>query len=112
VDEHNHEFAKPEHSHILRSHRRLSVPQKAEAIVLGLGGLRTSKIIDVMEKNHGGPDCTGFLMQDLYNFFPDTSKESKVGMQSVLNHMKVMCKKDSVFFKYSVDCEGRHKSLI
>jgi hypothetical protein len=25
--------------------------------------------MDVMEKNHGGPECTGFIMQDLYNFF-------------------------------------------
>jgi hypothetical protein len=25
--------------------------------------------MDVMEKNHGGHECTGFLMQDLYNFF-------------------------------------------
>jgi hypothetical protein len=69
VDEHNHELAKPEHSHKLRSHRRLSVPQKAEAVELGLGGLHTSQIMDVMEKNHGGPECIGFLMQDLYKFF-------------------------------------------
>jgi hypothetical protein len=62
VDEHNHEFVKLEHSHILRSHRRLSVPQKAEAVELGLCGLRTSQIMDVMEKNHSGPECTRFLM--------------------------------------------------
>jgi hypothetical protein len=85
VDEHNHEFVKPEHCHILRSYWRLSIPQKAEAVELGLGGLHTSQIMDVMEKNHGGPECTGFLMHDLYNFFfPDTrSKESKAGMQRV-----------------------------
>jgi hypothetical protein len=38
-------------------------------VELGLGGLRTSQIMDVMEKNHGGPEYTGFLMKDLYNFF-------------------------------------------
>jgi hypothetical protein len=42
VNEHYHEPAKPKHSHILRSHRRLSVPHKAEVVELGLGGLRTS----------------------------------------------------------------------
>jgi hypothetical protein len=65
VDEHNHEFVKLEHSHILRSHRRLSVPQKAEAVELGLCGLRTSQIMDVMEKNHGGPEwtCIIFFVQ-------------------------------------------------
>jgi hypothetical protein len=42
MDEHNHDLTKPEHSHILRSHRRLSVPQKVEAVELALGGLRES----------------------------------------------------------------------
>jgi hypothetical protein len=58
IDEHNHDLTKHEHSHILRSHQRLSVPQKVEAVELALGGLRTSQIMDVMEKNHGGPECT------------------------------------------------------
>jgi hypothetical protein len=100
VDEHNHEFAKPEHSHILRSHRGLFVPQKAEAVELGLGGLRMTQIMDVMVKNHGGPECTGFLMQDLYNFFSRHKKQRIEGRDaaSVLNHMKVMCEKDSEFF--------------
>jgi hypothetical protein len=32
---------------------------------------------------------------------------------SVLNHMKVMCEKDSAFFfMYSVDCKGQLKNLI
>jgi hypothetical protein len=40
--------------------------------------------MDVMEKNHGGSECTGFLMKDLYNFFRGTrSKELKAGMQRV-----------------------------
>jgi hypothetical protein len=69
VDKHNHDLAKPDHSHMLRSQRRLSNPHKAEAVELGLGGLRTSQIMDVMEKNHDGPECTEFIMQDLYNFF-------------------------------------------
>jgi hypothetical protein len=100
VDEHNHEFVKPEHCYILRSHWRLSIPQKAEAVELGLGGLHMSQIMDVMEKNHGGPECTGFLMHDLYNFFSRHKKQRIEGKDatSVLNHMKVMCEKDSEFF--------------
>jgi hypothetical protein len=39
MDEHNYELTKPKHSHILRYHRRLFVPQKVEAVELGLGGL-------------------------------------------------------------------------
>jgi hypothetical protein len=48
VDKHNHDLAKPEHSHMLRSQRKLSNPHKAEAVELELGGLHTSQIIDVM----------------------------------------------------------------
>jgi hypothetical protein len=100
ADEHNHEPAKPEHNHILRSHRRLSVPQKAEAVELGLGGLRTSQIMDVMEKNHGSPECIGFLMHDLYNVFARQKEEKIEGRDgaSVLNHMKVMSEEDYEFF--------------
>jgi hypothetical protein len=74
VDGHNHDLAKPEHSHMLRSQRRLSNPQKAEAVELGLDGLRMSQIMDAMEKNHGGSECTGFIMHDLYNFFCKTQE--------------------------------------
>jgi hypothetical protein len=42
VDKHNHDLVKYEHSHMLRSQRRLSNPHKAEAVELGLGGLYTS----------------------------------------------------------------------
>jgi hypothetical protein len=108
VDEHNHEFAKPEHSHILRSHRRLSVPQKAEAVELGLGGLHTSQIMDVMEKNHGGPECTRFLMQYMHIFFSRHKKQRIEGKDaaSVLNHMKVMCEKDSFFSSIAWTVKG------
>jgi hypothetical protein len=48
--------------------------------------------MDVMEKNHGGPECTGFFMQGLYNFFARQKKEKIEGRDaaSVLNHMKVV----------------------
>jgi hypothetical protein len=56
--------------------------------------------MDVMEKNHGGSECTRFLMQDLYNFFARQKKEKIEGRDatSVLNHMKVMTDKDAEFF--------------
>ena len=115
MEGHNHELAKPEHSYVLWSHRCLNDPQKAEAIEFGLGGLRTSQIMDVMEKIHGGPEDTGFVMQDLYNFFARHKKERIEGRDAacVLNHMNKMSKKDSeFFFKYNLDDEGRLKSLF
>jgi hypothetical protein len=53
-----------------------------------------------MEKNHGGPECTRFLMRDLYIFFSRQKKEKieERDGASVLNHMKVMSDKDTEFF--------------
>jgi zinc finger SWIM domain-containing protein 3 len=69
VDVHSHALAKREHTYVLRSHRGLNDLQKAEAVELGLGGLRPFQIMDVMEMSHSGPGEIGFISQDLYNFF-------------------------------------------
>jgi hypothetical protein len=62
VDVHNHEFAKPEHVYVLWSHRGLNDAQKAEAITLSQSGLRMYQIMDIIQKSHGGPGETGFLL--------------------------------------------------
>ncbi|KAL6620300.1 hypothetical protein ACP70R_035439 [Stipagrostis hirtigluma subsp. patula] len=115
VDVHNHPLAKPQHVFVLRSHRRISEPQQAEAIELGLGGLRTCQIMDVMDKNYGGPRETGFLLRDLYNFFARMKKERVEGSDAeyVLNFMREKQDHDlEFFFKYSVDDEGRLKNIF
>uniref|UniRef100_I1NNN0 Uncharacterized protein n=1 Tax=Oryza glaberrima TaxID=4538 RepID=I1NNN0_ORYGL len=55
-DGHAHPLAKHDQVAFLRSHRNLSDAQKAEVVELGVSGLRTCNIMDVMEKNHGGYD--------------------------------------------------------
>nr|XP_034593737.1 protein FAR1-RELATED SEQUENCE 5-like isoform X3 [Setaria viridis]XP_034593738.1 protein FAR1-RELATED SEQUENCE 5-like isoform X3 [Setaria viridis] len=115
VDVHTHALAKPEHVFVLWSHRRLNDPQKAEAVELGLGGLRPFQIMDVMEASHGGPGETGFLSQDLYNFFSRYKKGKVEGsdVEFVLNHMRQMQEKDpEFFFTFSVDAQGRLKNLF
>jgi zinc finger SWIM domain-containing protein 3 len=90
-------------------------PQKAEAIELGLGGLRPYQIMDVMETTHGGPGETGFLSQDLYNFFSRNKKRKIEGSDAefVLNHLRHMEEKDpEFFFTYSTDNHGRLKNLF
>ncbi|KAL6905922.1 hypothetical protein ACP4OV_003523 [Aristida adscensionis] len=112
-DVHNHRLAKPQHTFVLRSHRGISYPQQAEAIELGLGGLHTCQIMDVMDKNYGGE--TGFLLRDLYNFFARKKKERVEGRDAeyVLNYMREKQDEDSeYFFKYSVDDEGRLKNIF
>jgi zinc finger SWIM domain-containing protein 3 len=61
-DGHVHPLAKHDQVAFLRSHRNLSDAQKAEVVELGVCGLRTCNIMDVMEKNHGGYDQVGFVL--------------------------------------------------
>uniref|UniRef100_K4A0C0 Uncharacterized protein n=1 Tax=Setaria italica TaxID=4555 RepID=K4A0C0_SETIT len=69
--------------------------------------------MDVMETSHGGPGGpgeTGFLSQDLYNFF-SRYKKGKVeesDAEFVLDHMHQMQEKDpEFFFTFRVDAQGR-----
>ncbi|KAM0908604.1 hypothetical protein ACQ4PT_015355 [Festuca glaucescens] len=55
-DKHNHPLAKEGQSAYLFSHRRMTDGQKADVVGYGIGGLRTHKIMDVMEHQAGGPD--------------------------------------------------------
>ncbi|KAL6600485.1 hypothetical protein ACP70R_045285 [Stipagrostis hirtigluma subsp. patula] len=71
--------------------------------------------MDVMEKNHGGPDDTGFILRDLYNFFARQKKQRVEGRDAdfVLNYLRSKQEEDSeFFFKYSVDTEGHLKNLF
>uniref|UniRef100_A0ACD5VCT8 Uncharacterized protein n=1 Tax=Avena sativa TaxID=4498 RepID=A0ACD5VCT8_AVESA len=55
-DKHNHTLAKEGESAYLYSHRKMTDGQKADIVRYGIGGLRTDKIMDVMEYQAGGPD--------------------------------------------------------
>ena len=49
---HNHPLAKEGQSAYLYSHRKMTDGQKADVVGYGIGGLRTHKIMDVMEPGH------------------------------------------------------------
>ncbi|XP_062233641.1 protein FAR1-RELATED SEQUENCE 5-like [Phragmites australis] len=115
VDGHCHVLCKPEDVFVMRSHRGLNDAQKAETIELGIGGLRKCQIMDVMEKNHGSYEETGFLLRDLYNFFARYKKERVEGRDAefVLKYMGGKQEEDpEYFFKYSVDDEGHLKNVF
>ena len=67
VDKHNHLFVPADLTPYLSAHRRMNDAQKADVIEYAVGGLRTHQIMNVMEKNAGGPDKLGFIDRDLYN---------------------------------------------
>ncbi|KAM0873983.1 hypothetical protein ACQ4PT_037721 [Festuca glaucescens] len=75
MGEHNHPLAIGDQTAFIRSHRGLNDAQKADAIEYGIGGLQTHEIMEVMEKQHGGPEKVGFVPRDLYNFFAKYKKE-------------------------------------
>jgi hypothetical protein len=45
-----------------------------------------------MEKNHSGPECTGFLMHDIYNFFIRQKKE-KIEGRDAASVLPFICNK-------------------
>ena len=67
MDKHNHLFVPADLTPYLSAHRRMTDAQKADVIEYAVGGLRTHQIMNVMEKNAGGPDKLGFIDRDLYN---------------------------------------------
>ncbi|TVU21164.1 hypothetical protein EJB05_30788, partial [Eragrostis curvula] len=68
----------PRHVRVFWSQHGLTAIQEIEAIELGLGGLRTCQIIDVME-NYGDRWDTWFLLRDMYNFFARKKKKNIEG---------------------------------
>ena len=69
VDNHNHLFVPTDLTPYLSAHRRMTDAQKADVIEYAVGGLRTHQIMNVMEKNAGGPDKLGFIDRDLSTMF-------------------------------------------
>lgn len=115
VVEHNHPLAIGDQTTFIRSHRGLNDAQKADAIEYGIGGLRTHEIMEVMEKQHGGPEKVGFVPRDLYNFFAKYKKERIEGRDAefMLNYMAARQEKDPEFFyKHSTDSEGHLENIF
>ena len=67
MDKHNYPFVPADLTPYLSAHRTMSDTQKAGVIEYVVDGLRTHQIMNVMEKNAGGPDKLGFIDRDLYN---------------------------------------------
>ena len=65
MDKHNHLFVPTDLTPYLSAHHRMTDAQKADVIEYAVGGLRTHQIMNVMEKNAGGPDKLGFIDRDL-----------------------------------------------
>lgn len=65
---HNHVMARLNEVGFLFSHRRISELQKKEILAYQTAGLRKYQIMDVMEKQYGGPHNVGYVIKDLYNF--------------------------------------------
>jgi hypothetical protein len=73
--------------------------QKADVVGYGIGGLRTHKIMDVMEHQAGGPDKVGFIPRDLYNFVAEYKKKKIEGRDAeyMLNYMAAQKDRDADF---------------
>jgi hypothetical protein len=71
--------------------------------------------MNIMQKSHGGPGDTRFLLQDLYNFIAREKKEKIEGsdVDYVMNFMAA-CKDENpeFYFDFSVDDEGQLQNMF
>lgn len=115
VAKHSHSLAKSDEVPFLRSHRNISIAQKANVVELREVGLRQHQVMDVMERRHGGFESTGFVSRDLYNFFVRQKKKQILGGDAdhVIKYMQARQKDDmEYFFEYETDEAGRLKRLF
>lgn len=96
VAKHSHSLAKSDEVPFLRSHRNISIAQKANVVELREVGLRQHQVMDVMERRHGGFESTGFVSRDLYNFFVRQKKKQILGGDAdhVIKYMQARQKDD------------------
>jgi zinc finger SWIM domain-containing protein 3 len=100
---------------LLRSHRRISVEQKANIIEMEVAGVRKHKIMNIMEMQYGGYDKVGYVSRDLYNFCYRYKLETigRGDAQTVIRHMEARQERDpNFFFKYVIVDEGHLKHLF
>ena len=115
MDKHNHLFVPADLTPYLSAHRRMTDAQKADVIEYAVGGLRTHQIMNVMEKNAGGPDKLGFIDRDLYNHVSIQKKRKIEGSDAryLLTYMIAQKKADpEFFFKYTKDKEGHLRNIF
>ncbi|XP_015953536.1 protein FAR1-RELATED SEQUENCE 5-like [Arachis duranensis] len=67
-DKHNHELAPVMFSHILPSHRKMSIGDKAQIDSMKKFGIPTSKIMTYVAGQSGGYEMLRFTKCDLYNY--------------------------------------------
>lgn len=115
IDTHNHVMARPNEVAFLFSHRQISERQKKEILAYQTAGLRKYQIMDVMEKQYGGPYNVGHVIKDLYNF-SFLNKKAKIAdgdANAVFRYMKQKQQEDpEFFFDYETSSEGRLLNLF
>lgn len=72
---HNHPLCKADQVPFLRSHRRITPAAQAKMVELRDVGLHQHQVMDIMERDHGGYEATGFTSRDMYNFFVKLKKK-------------------------------------
>lgn len=115
VSKHNHPLCKGDQVPFLRSHRRITPAEQAKMVELRDVGLHQHQVMDIMERDHGGYEGTGFTSRDMYNFFVKLKKKRIKGGDAdhVLKYMQARQKDDMEFYyDYEIDQAGCLKRLF
>ncbi|XP_039119362.1 protein FAR1-RELATED SEQUENCE 5-like [Dioscorea cayenensis subsp. rotundata] len=107
--QHNHELARKEFAHMLRSHRKISEAQATQLELAYKAGLTPTEIYELQNKMVGGRSNVGFMKKDIENHLgKKLEKQVEKGLHKVImQYFNMMRVKDPLFvYDMQLDDEG------
>ncbi|KAF7144553.1 hypothetical protein RHSIM_Rhsim04G0131200 [Rhododendron simsii] len=99
----------PRKKHFLRSHRRVSVAQKALMQQLATANVSTSQQMSVLKLQAGGLENVGCLRRDIYNSQRDMRKYVDGHDANLLKELFEIEKEKNPGFTYTIEEDDEHR---
>lgn len=113
--EHNHDLARPEHRHFLRSHRKVKDSDIAVVLSMRTVLVKTTCAYEFLVNAASGHKFVGFTIRDLYNKLKEAKAEIILDgdAQSSVIWMNMKAIRDPHFYCiFSVDQSGRLANMF
>ncbi|XP_020238849.1 protein FAR1-RELATED SEQUENCE 5 [Cajanus cajan] len=100
IAEHAHETTTPSKSHLLRSQRKMTIPQVAEVHLADDSGITPKASCELLARRAGGRENLGFIPEDYRNYLRSkrTMQMKSGDTGGVLEYLQKMQLEDSNFF--------------
>ncbi|XP_058211550.1 protein FAR1-RELATED SEQUENCE 5-like [Rhododendron vialii] len=109
VEGHSHPLTTPKKVHFLRSHRRVSIAQKALTQQLAAANVSTSQQMSILELQAGSLENVGCLRRDIYNSQRDTRKYLDGHDANMLKEHFETEKEKNLGFTYTIEEDNEHR---